>query len=1177
MTPLSRVAAGCMAAAVVGVVARAQDPHGTAQAASTRCRVAGRVTSGGVPLPGATIVVRVGDTVHLATSTDVEGTYSIQFAPRASYRLSVEATGFVGTIRDLALADAPCDQTLDFQIALSPRRATADKTPPPTAPLPGTAPSSAPMAPVGRAGGPRATNGGRGQAAQTGARFQTLTVQPDANGITGADAAQGQDSEDLARLVPAGFSVQNAQSDAIAITGGGDATNLDRGLMNGRLQAINAGQLDSNGPGGFNAAGGFNGSGGPGGFSGSGGPGGFNGQGGPGAFNGPGGFGRGGPGGPGGFVLGGRGARAQPAYRGSATYTFGGSVLDSAPYQLRPDVPATEPPFAQNNFGATFGGPLKIPGIYANTNRRTNFQVNYSGTAANNVFDQYATVPTDAMRNGNFSSSATALVDPATGQPFPGNQIPASRVDPSAASLLRFIPSANLPGDQHNYHVTTTAHSSSEAVSLRVVQNLSPTVARDGRGGGRGADGGPGGFGGGGGFGGPGGGRFAGQGPGRQGRGTNIVLSGQLQYRRNETEALNVFPDLGGTTVNTSIAVPINLTVARGRSIHLFNVNTVHASSETTNAFAYSENVAGLAGIQYPSSASTDPGNWGVPNLTFSGFTGVRGASTTERSDTRLTAGYTWLHPTEHHRLRMGGDLRFDASENQINSNARGSFTFTGLYSSGGATRIGTTGADFADFLLGLPQQASLQVGGVTRLRQRAFDAYLEDNWQKNAKLTFNLGLRYELARPYVEEDGRLANLDAAPDLSAVAPVVSGDAGLYTGSFPAGLLDTDANNVGPRVGVAYRLTPSTILRSGYSIAYNSGTYASIARELAGQPPFADTITTTGFPSQPLTLAEALLAPTPPTTNNWGVDRDYALGMIQTWNATLTHTFTQNWVVLAGYTGIKGTDLDILRAPTLGPGGVPITSAQPFIWESSGGHSLMNAGNVQLQRRLADGLSGALSYTLARAMDNASTLGVGGAVVAQNDKDLNAEYARSNFDRRHQLSGNLYVELPWGPNRRWLKNGGVLAELFGEWAAQLTLTLQSGTPLTARVLGAASDLVRGVNGSLRADYSGAPIQLTDPTVDEFFNVNAFGIPPPGQYGDSSRNMIVGPGARQLNALFQRDLRLSPNRTLTLQVNALNLLNTVQWASVDSNVNSATFGSVLAAKPMRTVTLTARVRF
>jgi hypothetical protein len=1149
--PQSRLAAGCIAASVIGIVVRAQNTQSPTTGAG-RCRVNGRVTSLGVPIPGATIVVRAGDVVQLATSTDVDGTYAIQFAPHSSYRLSVEATGFAAIDRDLALDGPPCDQTMDVQVALLPRHATADGQHAPTPDVSATNRGAASGTPVGRVGGGRA-NSERGQGGSIASRFQTLNVQADASGSAGAEPSPGTENEDLARLLPAGFTVQSAQAEAIAITGSNDAARLDRGLMSGRLQAINAGELEQPGPGGLAGPAEF---GGPGSFTGPG-------------RGGPGGFGRGGGPGGGGAFLGGRGLRGQPTYRGSVTYTFGGSVLDSAPYQLRPDVPQTEPPFAQNNFGATFGGPLKIPGIYANANRRTNFQVNYSGTSASNVFDQYATVPTAAMRNGDFSGTPITLVDPSTGQPFPANQIPASRLDPSAASLLRFIPSPNLSGDQHNYHVTTTAHSASQALSLRVIQNLSPNVDA---GGGRGP-GGFGAFGGGrGGFGGAG--RFGGPSAMRR---TNVVLTGQLQYRRNETESLNVFPDLGGTSVSTSLAAPFNLTVVRGRSIHLVNLNAVHASSGTTNAFANTENVAGDAGIQYPSGASTDPANWGVPNLTFSGFTAVRGASSTARSDTRVATGYTWLHPTEHHRLRVGGDFRFDRSENQINSNARGSFTFTGLYSSGGSTRLGTTGADFADFLMGLSQQASVQVGGVNRLRQRALSAYVEDNWQKSARLTLNLGLRYELARPYVEVDGRLANLDANPGLTAVAPVTASGVGPYTGSFPPGLIDTDANNLGPRLGLAYRATPSTILRGGYSIAYNSGTYASIARELAGQPPFADTTTVTGTLSRPLTLAEALLAPTPPTTNNWGVDRDYALGMIQTWNATITHSFSQNWILLAAYTGIKGTDLDILRAPNLGPGGVPLTSAQPFIWESSGGRSMMNAANLQLQRRLAGGISGALSYTLARSMDNASSLGAGGAVVAQNDKDLNAEYALSNFDRRHQVSGNLYAELPWGPNRRWLKNGGVLAELFGEWAAQLTLILQSGTPLTARVLGASSDLLRGVNGSLRADYTGAPVQLADPMVDEFFNVNAFAIPPPGQYGDSTRNMIVGPGSRQLNALFQRDVRLSPNRTLTLQVNALNLLNTVQWSSVDTNVNSATFGSVLSAKPMRTITLTARMRF
>jgi hypothetical protein len=422
-----------------------------------------------------------------------------------------------------------------------------------------------------------------------------------------------------------------------------------------------------------------------------------------------------------------------------------------------------------------------------------------------------------------------------------------------------------------------------------------------------------------------------------------------------------------------------------------------------------------------------------------------------------------------------------------------------------------------------------------------------------------------------------MANLDAAPGQTTVASVTPGEAGPFTGVFPAGLLNKDLHDLGPRLGLAYRLRPRTILRGGYSITYNSGSYASIARQLVGQPPFADTETITATSDTPLTLAEALLTPAPATSNNWGVDRDYELGMIQTWNASLQHNLTQDWMLQATYTGIKGTDLDVLRAPALGPGGLLIPGIEPFIWESSGGHSIMNAGNVQLRRRLAHGIAGGFSYTVAKAMDNASSLGAGGAVVAQNDRDLAAEWAPSTFDRRQQFSGNLYYELPWGPNRRWLNNGGTLAQFLGEWSAQLTLTMQTGTPLTARVLGAASDLLRGVNGSLRANYNGAPIALSDPTVDEFFNITAFSQPLPGQFGSSTRDMIVGPGSHQLNALFQRDVRIGGNRAMTLQVNANNLLNTVQWAAVDTNINSPTFGQVTSARPMRTMTVTARFRF
>ncbi len=1137
MTLHPRLAVVLMTATVLGVVAAAQAPSPGAPDAA-RCRVDGRITSGAQPLPGVSLVVRVGDAVRASTSTDQDGRYTIIFAPQATYHVTAQLTAFATVERDIAFGPPPCDRAVDFELVLAPR-----------------GPSSAPAQPTPARSSAAAPNG-RGTAPAT-PRFQALDVQPDTNAPAAAEAPQ-QDAE-LASLLPAGFSVQAAQSDAIAINGASDATTLDRGGLNARLRAINAGDLDPNAA---VLAGALDGQPGAAQAGGRGGPGGA-GRGGP-----PGGFG-----GRGGFVLAGRGARAQSPYQGSATYTFGGSALNAPPYQLRSDVPVSQPQYAQNTFGATFGGPFKIPGVYSNENRRTNVQINVTTSRTNNVFDQYATVPTDAMRAGDFSGTPLQLVDPATGQPFANNQIPANRIDPGVKSLLQFIPVANLPGNQQNFHVTSTALTSSQAVSLRFTQNLSPTVVQGGRG--RAGGGGRGGFGGG--FGGRGGAPAGRAGPNGT-RPTNIILNGQLQYRRTDSQNLNVFPSLGGDTVNTSITAPIGLNVIHGRSIQSVNVNITHQTAETTNGFSNAENVAALAGIQYPASASTDPFNWGVPNLSITGLTGVRGAVAQSRTDDRVTARYAFNRNVNRHQLRIGGDYRLDRSDATVNANARGSYVFNGVYTSGGAPVLGSGSAPdaaFADFLLGLPAQATLQVGGATSLRQHSFDAYIEDNWQKSAKLTFNLGLRYDLLLPYVEIDGHMANLDAAPGFSAVSTVLPGAVGPYTGTFPAGLLNTDKHNVGPRVGVAYRATPKTIVRGGYSIVYNTGSYASIARELSSQPPSAETETVTGGADAPLTLAEALVSGPTATNGNWGVDRDYALGMIQTLNATVTRNLTQDWSVQAGYTVIKGTDLDILRAPTIGIG-APTLTTQPFIWESSGGRSLMNGLNLQLQRRLSHGISGAVSYTLAKSMDDASSLGAGGPVVAQNDNNLAAEYAPSTFDRRHQLSGTVYVELPWGPNRRWLKDGGLMAGLFGEWSAQFTLTLQSGTPLTARALGDLNDLFRGVDGSTRADYNGQPIQLSNPSVDEFFNVNAFSTPA-GLFGTSSRDMIVGPGQKQLNGLFQRDLRIGGTRALTLQVNASNLLDTVQWAAVDTNVNSPTFGHVTSARPMRTLTMTARFRF
>jgi hypothetical protein len=362
------------------------------------------------------------------------------------------------------------------------------------------------------------------------------------------------------------------------------------------------------------------------------------------------------------------------------------------------------------------------------------------------------------------------------------------------------------------------------------------------------------------------------------------------------------------------------------------------------------------------------------------------------------------------------------------------------------------------------------------------------------------------------------------------------------------------------------------------VSYNSGTYSTIARQLVGQPPFAVTNTSIGSSGAPLFFSDPFLTAQPnETTNTYGVDPNYALGLVQTWNADLSRDFHQSWNLSAGFTETRGSSLDIVRAPNRDPNGLRIEDVQPFLWETSEGSSVLHAASFRARRRPVKGIGFGGSYTLARSRDNASSLGGGGTVVAQNDQDLNAEWGLSSFDRRHQLTADTSIELPFGPNRPWLNGGGTWAALFRDWRLTTTFTWQSGTPLTARVLSSVSDVLRGTNGTLRADYNGQRIQLAGPTIDEFFNTSAFSVPAPGTFGNSARNLIIGPGSRLLNAQFARDLRMGGNRAVTLQLNATNLLNTVNYGAVDTVVNSPTFGQVLSVRPMRSMTFTMRFRF
>lgn len=1086
------------------------------------CIVTGKIISGTTPLPGVTVSALAGDKLVAAASTAVDGSYKLSVPPGAEYRIAVEMTAFAPGQQTLTFSQPPCDQKADFALVLASRASNpaGASMPASTAPAPTPAPTPAPAT------------------TPAGQRFSTLNVQSAATAAAALEVnpPDRQSEQAVMALLPPGFS-REASTEAVAVTG--QMASIDRGMMDDRMGAISRGEFDP-------ATGTFA----PAPEGQLGGPGGRGGRGGQ-----AGGRGAGRGGGAGDFVIGGRAGRGQSLFQVTAAYTFSGSALDSPPYQLRSNSPVTRNPYSRHNFSTTVGGPLFLPG-YNGTNRTT-FTLTYSGNRGDNLFDQYATVPSEAQRSGDFSSLGSPLINPVTGQPFSGNQIPSGMMSPASLALLRFIPRPNLDGTSRNFHYVTTVNSLMDTASLRITHNFS-SAGRGGRG--AGARGGAGGR--------------AGGPAGRGTQGVSVNLTAQVQYRRTENEQVHVFPALGGRGTGSSITVPVSLNISKGRSQNAFQFNYSHTSSASRNNFGFVEDVAGEAGIV---GLSNDPLTWGVPSLSFSTFTPLRDIRANTREDTRWAVTYSFTKAAPRHTLRLGGDARQDLMKSRTDVNAQGTFTFTGLYSSG-SPQVRVGGYDFADFLLGMPQQAVVNYGlGEIKLRGRSFSLFAQDDLRLAANFTLNLGVRYELVLPFFETNGHMVNLDAAPGFTAVSPVLSGQAGPYSGHYPRGLIRTDANNVAPRVGFAWRLAQGTILRGGYGISYNAGSYSTMARQMMNQPPFVTANTAIGSAGNPLDLTDPLATASPDQiTNDYGVDINYVLGRVETWSGDLSKDLTATLNFGMSYTHIRGSDLDIVRAPNRGPNGLLLADVQPFEWQSSEGSSKLHAAEFRLNRRPAGGVGMGVSYTWARSRDNASSMG-GATVVAQNDKDLQAEWGLSSFDRRHQFTANLNVESPFGKGRRFFTNGGFWGAILGGWRFSSNFTMQSGTPLTVRVSGAASTVAGGTNGTLRANYDGSAIQLANPTIDRFFNTAAFSIPAPGTYGNSARNLVIGPGTRLLNANFSRDIGLGGSRSLTLAVTASNLLNTVNYGGINTTVNSPSFGQVTSVRGMRSLSFVSRLRF
>jgi hypothetical protein len=649
-----------------------------------------------------------------------------------------------------------------------------------------------------------------------------------------------------------------------------------------------------------------------------------------------------------------------------------------------------------------------------------------------------------------------------------------------------------------------------------------------------------------------------------------------VHYHRQESTQATPFGTSSGTSSQTGWDIPVGISFTTWGIMNQVRADYNVNNTSTTNAYAGVTNAAGQAGLE---GISSDPFDWGLPTVSFSGFSSLTDITPSSRHAQTFTLNDGMIRSVKRHNLRWGFGFTDTRLDSRTDANARGAYAFTGAFTTG-ATATQQSGADFADFLLGLPQSATAQYGpGTERFRSQSLNAYFQDDWRLSSNLTLNLGVRYEYQAPYSEADNRLVNLDVNSGFTAAVPVVAGQSGPYYGQFSTTFVNPDRHAFAPRLSLAWRPKPKWVVRGGYGINYSSVPYLQIAQKLAGQPPFA---TTNGIyltpTSAPLPLSTILLTPTSGTTNTFGVDPNYNIGYVQLWNADVQRDLTQTLNVGVTYIGTHGSSLDILRAPNRQPDGtLLITGVSPFIWESSGGISNMHAFSFRARKRLSQGYQVGGTYTYSRAFDNASTLGGGGGVVAQNDKDLAAEYGPSSFDIRHRFTSDFSLELPFGSNRRWLTREGLANEIFGGWMLNGTLSLSSGSPFTALVAGSVNNVSTGVNGTLRADYNGQPIALSNPTTAQFFNTAAFSLPADGTFGTAGRNTIIGPPQRSFNMALMKNFTVRGLRTLSLRIQANNVLNMVVWRGINTTQNSQGFGQVTSVGQMRSVQIVLRAGF
>jgi Carboxypeptidase regulatory-like domain/TonB dependent receptor len=846
----------------------------------------------------------------------------------------------------------------------------------------------------------------------------------------------------------------------------------------------------------------------------------------------------------------------------SGTGQYHGSLFESLQnnvFNARNFFAATRPPIRLNQYGASFGGPIR--------KEKTFFFATWERTGQLTSDTTISTVPTALNRAGDFSdlrSSAGKLVpiyDPASTvganrSPFAGNQIPLARFDPVALAALNYYPVPNRAGS------STSANN--------FVGSSANLLNRD-------------------------------------------IVVGRLDHQFRPTDLFTARYYINNSSTNNSgtYGIPASdpagdITDVRVQSLlgahtHIFRPNLVNELRVTylrrkflDTRPGYAENLAGAIGLKGVSDAA-------FPAFTIPGYATLGNSTAVYRFQTpildrQILDSLSWNRGK--HAWKFGMEFRAGANDEIRDRGSAGNFTISPLITD--LPGVSGTGNALASFLLGQVSAASVQVSDKIPSRASYLAFYAQDDWRVSDRLTVNAGLRWEAELPRRVVGNKMNSFDP----SAINPV-SGTPGVVTfagvNGVPERAFATDTNNFGPRVGFAYRIPGKhdTVIRGGGGIFYGptvsntigdvaslgfstSASYVASSAESQSVLLLRD-----GFPAvsrPPLNAAFGAVAPgqTPNTAVSFFNPKQIAPISYQ-YNLNVQREVASGLLVEAGYLAnishhltANDLSLDQVAPQLMGSGNAqarrPFPQFSNVTWiNPSIGNSTYHGGFLRAEKRFGGSFSFLAHYTFSKFIDDvesANEYGVTGSYMDAYNRRL--DKGLSGSDVPHHLVVTLLYELPV------LRGNRILKTTLGGWKMGLLETAESGAPFT--VITTANTTNAFPAGSLRPNLlHDASLAGDQRSITHWFDTSAFAAPAPFTFGNSPRSGLRGPRLVTTDVTLEKSVWLKEKIRFDLRGEFYNILNHANFNVPGATFGAADFGLVTSARPGRTVQLAGRLSF